>query len=92
MFRATMSGTFLGPARPSWVDQLLSPESLRATGYFDPTAVAHHRGWQVRIPRITPARFVFDEDPTNLVWLSDMFEATREVWLPAVDFGAPFDP
>ena len=36
MFRASMSGTFLGPHRPAWVDQLLSPESLRATGYFDP--------------------------------------------------------
>ena len=35
MFRARMSGSFLGPHRPAWVDQLLSPESLRATGYFD---------------------------------------------------------
>ena len=40
MFRAHMSGSFLGPQRPSWVDQLLSPESLRATGYFNPAAVA----------------------------------------------------
>ena len=40
MFRASLSGTFLGPGRPAWVDQLLSPESLRATGYFDPKAVA----------------------------------------------------
>ncbi len=38
MFRACMSGSFLGPHRPAWVDQLLSPESLRATGYFDPAA------------------------------------------------------
>jgi asparagine synthase (glutamine-hydrolysing) len=60
MFRACMSGTFLGPHRPTWVDQLLSPESLRATGYFDPAAVARQRGWQVSIPRITPARFVYD--------------------------------
>ena len=28
---------------PAWVDQLLSPESLRATGYFDPEAVARER-------------------------------------------------
>ncbi len=60
MFRACMSGSFLGPHRPAWVDQLLSPESLRATGYFDAAAVARQRAWQVRIPRITPARGVYD--------------------------------
>jgi asparagine synthase (glutamine-hydrolysing) len=67
MFRACMSGTFLGPGRPKWVDQLLSPESLRATGYFDPAAVARQRAWEVRIPRITPARFVFDVALTCVV-------------------------
>jgi asparagine synthase (glutamine-hydrolysing) len=67
MFRACMSGTFLGPARPHWVDQLLSVESLRFTGYFDPEAVARQRAWQVRIPRITPARFVFDVALTCVV-------------------------
>ena len=67
MFRASMSGTFLGPGRPAWVDQLLSPESLKATGYFDPAAVARQRAWQVRIPRITPARFVFDVALTCVV-------------------------
>ena len=60
MFRACMSGTFLGPRRPDWVDQLLSPESLRTTGYFDPSAVARQRAWQTRMPRITPARGVYD--------------------------------
>ncbi len=67
MFRASMSGTFLGPHRPAWVDQLLSVESLRATGYFDPEAVIRQRGWQARIPRITPARFVFDVALTCVV-------------------------
>ena len=62
-----MSGTFLGPHRPAWVDQLLSAESLRATGYFDPEAVARQRAWQARIPRITPARFVFDVALTCVV-------------------------
>ncbi len=38
------------------------------------------------------ARFVFDEDPDTLVWLSDMFVATKEVELPSVDFGERFDP
>src|SRR5262249_17629001 len=51
MFRACMSGTFLGPNRPVWVDQLLSPDSLRATGYFDPDAVIRQRAWQVLLPR-----------------------------------------
>jgi len=43
MFRAKLSRTFLGPERPHWVDQLLSPESLRISGWFDPTAVANAR-------------------------------------------------
>ncbi len=67
MFRARMAATFLGPGRPPWVDQLLSPESLRATGYFDAEAVLHQRAWQARIPRITPARFVFDVALTCVV-------------------------
>ncbi len=60
MFRSNLSRTFLGPERPAWADQLLSPESLRKTGYFDPAAVAPQRRWQARLPRLTPARFVFD--------------------------------
>jgi asparagine synthase (glutamine-hydrolysing) len=67
MFRACMSGTFLGPQRPDWVDQLLSPESLRATGYFEPAAVASQRAWQTRIPRITPARGIYDVALTCVV-------------------------
>ncbi|HSO34202.1 MAG TPA: hypothetical protein VLT33_16820 [Labilithrix sp.] len=63
-----------------------------------------HVGDEVRVPGLhvtilevgpagpRSARFVFDEDPDTLVWLSDMFEATREIELPSVDFGAPFDP
>lgn len=42
-FRGAMSSVFLGPDRPVWVDELLSPESLKATGLFDPQAVARHR-------------------------------------------------
>lgn len=38
MFRA--EPVIHGPGRPGWVDQLLSPESLQRTGYFDPRAVA----------------------------------------------------
>jgi asparagine synthase (glutamine-hydrolysing) len=67
MFRASLSGTFLGPDRPGWVDQLLSPESLRATGYFDPKGVARQRAWQTRLPIITPRRFIYDLGLTCVV-------------------------
>jgi asparagine synthase (glutamine-hydrolysing) len=67
MFRASLARTFLGPHRPPWVDQLLSPESLRATGYFDPAAVSRERAWQVRLPRITPRRLALDLGLTCLV-------------------------
>jgi asparagine synthase (glutamine-hydrolysing) len=60
MFRASLSKTFLGRDRPAWVDQVLSPESLRLTGYFDPEAVAQQRAWQTRLPAITPRRFIYD--------------------------------
>ena len=40
MFRASLWKTFIGPTRPAWADQLLSPESLRAAGYCDPGLVA----------------------------------------------------
>ena len=67
MFRASLSQTFLGPDRPGWVDQLLSPESLRAAGYFDPRAVARERSIQTTIPRITARRVVFDLGLTSVV-------------------------
>jgi len=67
MFRASLSKTFLGEHRPSWVDQLLSPESLRATGYFDPEAVARQRRIQTTFPRLTPRRAVFDVGLTCVV-------------------------
>ena len=60
MFRAHLSGTFLGPERPAWVDQLLSPESLKATGFFNAAAVAQARAVQQNRPRISFQRFVFD--------------------------------
>lgn len=41
MFRAPLDGFHMGV--PTFADQLLSPESLRKTGYFDEAAVAHWR-------------------------------------------------
>lgn len=60
MFRATRSMIFLGPNRPPWVDQLLSPESIRKVGLFDPAAIARETRIQAAIPRLTPRRFVMD--------------------------------
>jgi asparagine synthase (glutamine-hydrolysing) len=42
MFRAPFD-SFHGDRAPAYVDQLLSAESLRKTGYFNPAAVAHWR-------------------------------------------------
>jgi asparagine synthase (glutamine-hydrolysing) len=42
MFRAPLDG-FHATALPTFVDQLLSPESLKKTGYFDAAATAHWR-------------------------------------------------
>jgi asparagine synthase (glutamine-hydrolysing) len=42
MFRAPLDSFHLDKA-PPFVDQLLSEESLRKTGYFDPKAVQHWR-------------------------------------------------
>ena len=46
--QTNLSSTFLGPHAPPWIAQLLSPESLRASGYFDPQAVARCLGQQSR--------------------------------------------
>jgi asparagine synthase (glutamine-hydrolysing) len=46
MFRAPMDAFHLEHA-PPFVDQLLSDEALRTTGYFDPAAVRH---WRAKLP------------------------------------------
>jgi asparagine synthase (glutamine-hydrolysing) len=67
MFRASRSDAFLAHERPRWVDQLLSPESLRATGWFDPDAVTRERAAQIRYPRITPRRIIMDLSLTCVI-------------------------
>jgi len=63
MFRASRSEAFFDASRPAWVDQLLSPESLRQTGYFDPEGVARevraHRRFPW-LPRVTAKRLIMD--------------------------------
>jgi asparagine synthase (glutamine-hydrolysing) len=60
MFRANMGRAFVGPDRPRWVDQLLSAESLRATGFFDFQAVEWARQLQLRKPLRSLQRFALD--------------------------------
>ena len=67
MFCASRSEAFLGQDRPNWVDQLLSAESLKKTGWFDPAAVASERAAHVRFPRITPRRIVMDLSLTCVI-------------------------
>lgn len=50
MFRAPLDG-FHATTLPTYVDQLLSPESLKATGYFDVAAIAH---WRQRFRAMRP--------------------------------------
>jgi asparagine synthase (glutamine-hydrolysing) len=67
MFRADRGSTFLGPSRPSWVDQLLSPESLAETGYFDPNLVARARRMRTMLPMITVKQVGLDASLSGVV-------------------------
>ncbi len=67
MFRSKFSQTFFGPGRPKWVEQLISADSLRKTGYFDAEMVRRERMKQLALPRITARRFVMDIALTNVV-------------------------
>ena len=60
MFRSRFSKTFLDPGHPAWVDHLLSADSLRKTGYFDPEMVKREQMKQQALPRVTARRFVMD--------------------------------
>jgi asparagine synthase (glutamine-hydrolysing) len=50
MFRAPLD-SFHGPRAPLYLEQLLSPEALRRTGYFDVGAVQH---WRSRYRELRP--------------------------------------
>lgn len=53
--------------RPRWVEQLTSPESLAATGYFSVERVARERALQRVLPPYLPRRFVVDGSYTAMV-------------------------
>jgi asparagine synthase (glutamine-hydrolysing) len=68
MFRSVLSEIFLGSNRPYWVDQLLSPESLQRSGYFNPAAVLRERQLQVKYPRrVLPRQYIFDAAITCVI-------------------------
>jgi asparagine synthase (glutamine-hydrolysing) len=56
MFRAPMDSWVGSDARTRWIDQVLSPESLRKTGYFDPGAVAAAKEKLATMRKRAPAR------------------------------------
>jgi asparagine synthase (glutamine-hydrolysing) len=60
MFRANMGSAFLDHDRPEWVDQLLSEESLAATGYFNSAAIRRVRAQQLTQSGNAARRFSFD--------------------------------
>ena len=60
MFRANMGSAFLGQQRPEWVDELLSPESLAAAGYFNSGAVERSRAMLSGKSGSVLHRFAFD--------------------------------
>ena len=72
MFRASRGEAFLGPHRPAWVDQLLSPESLRSSGYFDPESVAVERARHARSTWLSPKKAALD--------LSLMCVVSTQLW------------
>lgn len=67
MFRANLSKIFFASNRPIWVDQLLSPESLSKTGYFDVKAVLRERWLLETFPKVLPRQFIFDAALTCVV-------------------------
>jgi asparagine synthase (glutamine-hydrolysing) len=56
MFRAPMDSWVGSDARTRWIEQVLSPESLRKTGYFEPAAVAAAKAKLAAMRRRAPAR------------------------------------
>jgi asparagine synthase (glutamine-hydrolysing) len=55
MFRAPFDSLYLENV-PKFVEQLLSEESLRKTGYFEPTKVAHWREKYKTLGKFSPTR------------------------------------
>jgi asparagine synthase (glutamine-hydrolysing) len=82
-FSTKLSSLFLNENRPIWVDQLLSDESLKKSGYFDPDTVIKELQRQAKYPRLTPRQFVFDAALTTVIttqlWHHLFFEELCEL-------------
>ncbi len=87
-FSTQLSSIFLDKNRPQWVDQLLSYESIKKAGYFDPEKVTRERMLQARYPKLMPRQFVLDAVLTTVVstqlWHHLFFGGLCElpVWTP----------
>lgn len=90
-FSTHLSTIFFNKNRPKWVDQLLSYDSIKKAGYFDPEKVAYEKMLQTRYPKITPRQFVLDAVLTTVVstqlWHHLFFGGLCElpVWTPSND-------
>lgn len=88
-FSTHLSSIFLDKNRPTWVDQLLSYESIEKAGYFDPEKVIRERMRQANYPQIMPRQFVLDAVLATVVstqlWHHLFFGGLCElpVWTPS---------
>ncbi len=67
MFRSKLSAVFLGNNRPAWVDQLLSPESLKKAGFFDPEVITRERKNLDAYPKVFPRQHLMDATLTCVI-------------------------
>jgi asparagine synthase (glutamine-hydrolysing) len=96
MFRANMGTAFLNARRPTWVDELLSPESLEATGYFDPVRIDAARQRLIASSPRSLARFALDMGLAGVVSTQLWHHlycggglCSLPEWSPAVESAAP---
>ncbi len=95
MFRAP-TDSFHTTELPTFVDQLLSPESLRKTGYFNPEAVRHWSGAFKQMRRGSAARVMIEMGLVGVVatqlWHHTYIDPTLAdlpAWSPPAEAEAP---
>ncbi len=92
-FSTHLSSIFFDKNRPQWVDQLLSYESIKKAGYFDPAKVARERMLLSSYPHIMPRQFVLDAVLVTVIttqlWHHLFFGGLCElpVWTPSYASG-----
>ena len=83
-YRGPDARVFIGPERPEWVDDLLTPASLSRQGYFEPARVAHltaRLGQAARMGRMVSHRdsLAFLTVLSTSVWHS-IFQTGGSTW------------